>query len=193
MTALLIRYKEIGSARLCRAQRGLTMDFYILRDLPEAEFNQLETEVRMHLDALFWLQRTHPRLIGCKHGHGRLKAGGFPDLHHLMVNPEDEDSLQVQSVTIERDLESLSSEEFSLLITLMSDHFGRDLATNEDVLSEESSQGEENFYRSLERVRNASYESDLTGFRDDMRVLIYSSAETAPAAERPESEPAQCH
>jgi hypothetical protein len=183
LTALLIRFKEIGSARLSRTERLLAMDFYVLRDLPHSEFEELEERLRLHLDALSWLQRAHPRLTRLKHGHGRLKTRGFPDLRDLLVHPEDEDSLEVQSVTLERDLESLSTEEISLVVSVVSEHFVRDLATNEDVPSDESGQAGENFYRSLERVRNAHYETDLTGFRDDMRVLIYSSAEVPPSAE----------
>ena len=180
LTALLIRFKEIGSARLCRGERLLTMDFYVLRDLPEEELAALEHNLILHLEVFCQLQRTRPRHVLLKHGHGRIKPPGSKlDLHKLLDHPVDEEGLDVQSVTLERDLESISAEEISLVVALMSDHFGRDLASNEDVPSEESSQQEESFYRSLERVRNAHYETDLTGFRDDMRVLIYSSAEAA--------------
>jgi hypothetical protein len=193
LTALLIRFKEIGSARLCRNERLLTMDFYILRDLPEAEFQELESQLVLHLDVLCMLQRTRPRHVLIKHGHGRLKPRalgadatteprGLVDLHKLLDHPIDEEGLHVQSVTVERDLDSIGATEISLIVSWMSERFGRNLATNEDVPSEESSEQEESFYRSLERVRSAHADTDLTGFRDDMRVLIYSSAEPAECA-----------
>ena len=65
-----------------------------------------------------------------------------------------------------------------MVVTLVREAFERALALNEEMPDEEAGFQEEVLHRSLERLRaHPPGESSLTGFRDDMRVLIYSSEE----------------
>ncbi|MEW6278240.1 MAG: hypothetical protein AB1758_06440 [Candidatus Eremiobacterota bacterium] len=165
LTALLVRFPQIGSATLTQSGRLLALDFYLTRRLRKTELKEFQEVLRDSWEVFFSLQRLHPEEALVRRNEGR--RGTFEQ--------GEEGSQEVDSVQVVRDVATLTVEELSLVAALVADRFGRDLAINEDLHEEDDEFQEELIHRSLEQVRSLPQEVDLTGFRDDMRVLIYAS------------------
>ena len=167
LTSLLVRHREIGSASLSFEEDKLRLSFYLHRKTEDEEWQSLQELVRLSWLAFFRLQRSQPRradFLRGEQGKGELPFGH-----------EAEEDLEMESLSLIRDLSTLTTEEISMLVTLVKEHFRSDLASNEETLNQDEEQQEEMVYRTLERLRGVRSPGTLTGFRDDMRVLIYSS------------------
>jgi hypothetical protein len=169
LTALLVRYREIGSARLYHAGNRLRLDFYLHRQVSDEEWKSFHDRVQLSWRVFFQLQRLHPEVFELQRG-----PAPYQDLPFLV----DEDGwVEVSTLNVIRDLPSVTLEELALLVSLVNEFFEDALALNEEAPQEDAEQQDEVIHRCLERVRAAPGEATLTGFRDDMRVLIYSSQE----------------
>ena len=168
LTSLLVRHREIGSASLSAERGQLRVSFYLRRLLEEREWLAIVEVVQLSWRAFFRLQRVRP--------HQTEIVRGEPP-RDLPIHGESQEDLEMESVSILRDLSTLSGEEVSMLVALIKEHFRSDLACNEESVQDDEEQQDELIYRSLERLRGVHFSGSLTGFRDDMRVLIYSSAE----------------
>jgi hypothetical protein len=169
LTALLVRYREIGSARLYQAGHLLRLDFYLHRQVQDNEWAAFQERLRLSWRVFFQLQRLHPQLYEVQRGQAPYQEMPFL---------ADEDGwVEVGTLTVVRDLASVTLEEFALIVSLINDFFDDALALNDEAPHEDPEQQDEVIHRCLERVRNTPGEAILTGFRDDMRVLIYSSHE----------------
>ncbi len=169
LTALLVRYREIGTARVDQGGHRLRLDFYLHRQLQDEEWGEFDERLRMSWRVFFQLQRLRPQVFEAQRGQAP---------YHGMPFLVDEDGwVEVGTLTIIRDLASVTLEELSLVVGLINEYFGDELALNEEAPHEDPEQQEEAIHRCLERVRAMPGEAILTGFRDDMRVLIYSSQE----------------
>lgn len=169
LTALLVRYREIGAARLYQAGHHLRLDFYLHRQLEDEEWAAFLERLMLSWRVYFTLQRLHPETYEAHRG-----KAPYQDMPFLA----DEDGwVEVGTITVVRDLPSVTLEEFSLLVALINEFFDDALALNEEAPHEDHDQQDEVIHRCLERVRAIPGEAILTGFRDDMRVLIYSSQE----------------
>ncbi len=166
LTALLVRFPEVGSATLTNNGQLLALDFYLTRRLKKAELSEFEENLRLSWEVFFSLQRVRARETQVRRTDTR--RGSFE-------HSGEEGSQEVDSLQIIRDVESMTVEELSLVVSLVSDRFGRDLAINEEMQEDDEEYQDDLVHRSLELVRSQSQEVDLTGFRDDMRVLIYAS------------------
>ncbi len=167
LTSLLVRFPELGSACLTCRQRHLQLNFYLQQQLEEEHYQAFQEHLELSWDVFFDLQRLVPAQATIARSEAR---------------PEElrgqEDDAEVDSLQIERDIDTLTLEELSLVVTLVRDAFGPHLALNEEVPDEETGDQEELLHRSLERLRGHDVpDYSLTGFRDEMRVLIYSSEE----------------
>lgn len=171
LTALLVRYPEIGSACLLQGGKALRLDFYLTCRLEDAVVEEFEEHVKLSWDVFFMLQRIRPELALFQRSDAR--RGEAPWMQ------DDEDGpLEVDSIQFLRDLQSVTVEEMALLVGLVREAFAADLALNEEAPGEDPAQQDEMIHRSLEKVRAVPGEASLTGFRDDMRVLIYASQES---------------
>ncbi len=169
LTALLVRYREIGSARLYQAGHRLRLDFYMHRQLQDDEWEDFYARLMLSWRVYFKLQRLYPEVHEILRGQTP-----YQDLPFLL----DEDGwVEVGTLSIVRDLNSITLEEFRLIVALINEFFEDTLALNEEAPQDEPEQQDEVIHRCLERVRALPGEAILTGFRDDMRVLIYSSQE----------------
>ncbi len=166
LTALLVRFPEVGSATLTNNGQLLALDFYLTRRLKKAELSEFEENLRLSWEVFFSLQRVRARETQVRRTDTR--RGSFE-------HSGEEGSQEVDSLQIILDVESMTVEELSLVVSLVSDRFGRDLAINEEMQEDDEEYQDDLVHRSLELVRSQSQEVDLTGFRDDMRVLIYAS------------------
>ena len=169
LTALLVRYREIGSARLYQAGHCLRLDFYLHRLVTDDEWAAFQECLLLSWRVYFKLQRLTPEI--CEVHRGQAPYQDMPFL-------ADEDGwVEVGTLSVVRDVPSITLEEFALLMALINDYFDDALALNEEAPHEDPEQQDEVIHRCLERVRALPGEAILTGFRDDMRVLIYSSQE----------------
>lgn len=169
LTALLVRYREIGSARLYQAGRRLRLDFYLHRQLSDEEWLEFHDRLKLSWRVFFQLQRLHPDVY-------EVHRGQAP--YHEMPFLADEDGwVEVGTLNVVRDLATVTLEELALIVSLVNEYFVDALALNEEAPNEDAEQQDEVIHRCLERVRATPGEATLTGFRDDMRVLIYSSQE----------------
>ena len=167
LTALLVRHREIGSASLSGHENRLGLNFYLQRRASEEEWDTFQELVKLSWAAFFRLQRSQPQRADFIRGEN---GKGEPPFEH-----ESPDDLEVESLSLVRDLSTVSTEEISMLVTLVREHFRSDLASNEETVNQDEEQQEEMLYRTLERLRGVDSGGILTGFRDDMRVLIYAS------------------
>lgn len=169
LTALLVRYRELGAARLYQAGHCLRLDFYLHRQLEDEEWTAFSDYLRLSWKVYFDLQRLKPQTFEIHRG-----KAPYEELPFLA----DEDGwVEVGTLTVVRDLASVTLEEFSLLVAIINEYFNDVLALNEEAPHDDPEQQDEVIHRCLERVRALPGEAVLTGFRDDMRVLIYSSQE----------------
>lgn len=167
LTSLLVRYPEVGSARLCQGGRTLQLYFYLQQQLEEGEFKLFKDHLELSWEVFFQLQKIAPQ--ACRVSRNEARRGEF-------VSSDPDGEAEVDSLQIERDLDSLCTEELSLMVTLVREAFSGELACDEDPPEEEASFQEEMLHRSLQRVRaQPNGNMNLTGFRDEMRVLIYSN------------------
>lgn len=169
LTALLVRYREIGSARLHQSGNRLRLDFYLHRQLTDEEWQEFHERLLLSWRVFFQLQRLSPELY-------QVQRGQAP--YHEMPFLVDEDGwVEVGTLQVDRDLPTVTLEELALIVSLINEFFDDALALNEEAPNEDAEQQDEVIHRCLERVRATPGEATLTGFRDDMRVLIYSSQE----------------
>jgi len=175
LTALLVRFREIGSARLFSGSERpvplhrLRLDFYFHRQLAEDEWSDFERRLQLSWRVFFQLQRLEPTF------HEVVR--GQAPFHELPFLLDEDGWVEVSTLSVVRDLASLCLEELALLVSLVNEYFEDALALNEEAPQEDTDQHDEVIHRCLERVRALPGEAVLTGFRDDMRVLIYSSQE----------------
>jgi len=169
LTALLVRYCEIGSARLHQLGHQLRIDFYLHRQIEPQEWAEFEERLTLSWRVFFQLQRLVPSLHTVQHGQAP-----FQELPFFV---DEEGWVEVETLTVTRDLYSLTLEALALVVSLVREYFEDALALNDEGPNEDLDQQDEAMHRCLERVRTTPGEATLTGFRDDMRVLIYSSQE----------------
>ncbi len=130
LTALLVRYPEIGSACLRQGGRALRLDFYLTCRLEEDEVQEFEEHVQLSWEVFFMLQRVRPELAAFQRSEAR--RGEVPWMH------DDEDGpLEVDSIQFLRDVQSVSVEEIALLVGLVRERFADDLALNEEAPGDE--------------------------------------------------------
>jgi hypothetical protein len=152
LTALLVRYPELGSACLRHGGKALRLDFYLTCRLEDHEVREFEEHVQLSWEVFFMLQRVRPELAAFQRSDAR--RGEAPWRH------DDEDGpLEVDSIQFLRDLQSVTAEEIALLVGLVRERFAGDLALNEEAPGDDPAHQDEMIHRSLEKVRAAPGEA----------------------------------
>lgn len=163
LTSLLLRFPEFGSASLDQRKGEIRLEFYLDSEVDSERFEAFVAKFRMSWELFFDIVRVTPRC------HRLAQVVDYPTLDP--VAPGD-----VMIVRIVRDLESLSFEELSLMGTLIRTRFIATLIGGEPLEGAEARYQERVLQKSLDQIRvNPSSLSCLTGFRDEMRILVYSS------------------
>lgn len=170
LTALLIRFPELGSATLGPKLGEIRLEFYLDREIDSQRFTEFVDKFRMSWDLFF-------DLVRAKTAERRIsRVVDYPTETH-------EDQSDVEIIRVTRDLETLSLEELSMVVSLIRDRFLAVLIEGEPVPVAESKYQEQVLLKSLDKVRSDPYACGfLTGFRDEMRVLVYSNDKTEPTA-----------
>ncbi len=177
LTALLVRYPQVGTVKLTdsgddAAGRVLSLEFFLARRLETARLREFARDVREAHEAFAGLRSFRPGLLKILRGGGSRASASSESF-------ESSEDLQerVDSLVLQRDLRTFSLEDLSLLIALVEEEFERDLVVGEDLQQEDDGYHEEVLVAALDRIRYPTGESDLVGFRDDLRVLVYPCSE----------------
>ena len=163
LTSLLIRFPELGSATLGPRLGELRLEFYLDQEIDSARFTEFVEKFRMSWDLFFDLVRaqTSERRI--------TRVVDYP------TETQEHDS-DVEIIRITRDLETLSLEELTMIVSLIRERFIAAIIGGEPVPAAEAKYQEQVLLRSLDKVQQDPYScGSLTGFRDEMRVLVYAN------------------
>lgn len=180
LTALLMSYPEVGSARLCDNGTTLILEFFLAQRLETARLREFAKDFREALSALAWLKRLEHRLVKLQRG-GAPPHSGSSDNYASVESFEatSEEYERADSLQILRDTGSVTMEELALTVELVVEEFERDLVIGDEF--EEDDEGYQDMLEhSLDRVRYLNLDNDLVGFRDDLRVLVYATDDDAP-------------
>lgn len=163
LTALLIRFPELGSATLGPKLGEIRLEFYLDHEVDAVRFTEFVDKFRMSWDLFFDLvrARTTERRI--------TRVVDYP-------TEEMESESEVEIIRVTRDLETLTLEELTMVVSLIRDRFLPTLIEGEPVAPAEAKYQEQVLLRSLDKVRQDPYSCGyLSGFRDEMRVLVYAN------------------
>lgn len=170
LTSLLVRFPELGSATLGPNRGEIRLEFYLDSEIDGARFDEFIAKFRMSWDLFFELLRVTPQ------DRRITRVVEYP-------SEENEQDADVEIIRVSRDLETLTLEELSMIVSLIKDRFIATIIEGEPIAPAEARYQEQVLLKSLDRVRSDPYAfGNLTGFRDDMRVLVYSSDDSDPPA-----------
>ena len=156
LISLLIRFPEIGSLRYLPDSRSLLLHFYV-RPAEDASFDAatVETVLKNHLTAFLELNREKSEIL----------ATGWTPLDGVM------------RLTLERDLQSISLHEISLIITLLNERLGSSLLVEKNLVADD----EEMWFQSerfvdglFESLRREGPRQSLVGIREEGRVMVFN-------------------
>jgi hypothetical protein len=163
LTSLLVRFPELGSASLGPNKGEIRLEFYLDSEVDTMRFEEFIAKFRMSWDLFFELLRVTPNQRRIS------RVVEYP-------TEESEQDADVEIIRVTRDLETLTLEELSLMVGLIKDRFIATMIEGEAIAPAEARYQEQVLLKSLDRVRSDPHAfGSLTGFRDEMRVLVYSS------------------
>lgn len=152
LIAILVRFPYIGTIH-CEPETETLRFVFLLHDA-EQDFKEFAWRFQAHL-GLF---------------------------HELMRKPMKEFSLnekksgQVTVIEVVRDVASLSLAELKLIVQLVQDYYGANLVQEGPDVKEEDAEEQEWIIEALLRERAEFGRERLTGFREDGKVLVFSTA-----------------
>jgi hypothetical protein len=179
LTALLVTQPAVGAAQLIQADPHegplLSLEFFLHRRLGTARFREFSREVREAHKVFSMLKGLDAPVL-------KVLRAGSPRRSASSESFESSEDLQerVYSVLVQRDLRTLVVEDFSLLVDVVEDELERDLVMGEDYEEDDDGYQEEVLATSLERIRFLPHTMDLVGYRDGLRVLVYSLRQDGP-------------
>ncbi len=165
LTSLLIRFPELGSASLGPNRGEIRLEFYLEQEVDAVRFQEFIETFKLSWDLFFELMKAEP-------SERRItRVVDYPTEDHH----EDAD---VEIIRIVRDLETMTLEELSMIVGLIRERFIATIIEGEQIAPVEARYQEQVLLKSLDRVRSDPFAYEhLTGFREDMRVLVYQNDE----------------
>ena len=153
---LLVRYPEIASVRFDPVQKTLQFSFVVTSNIGEAQLEEFKDNLLMSVESIVEL-------------HGR-------ELERFEIQTAHDSSMTFLEII--RDIDSLSQEEITLMISLVKQTFESVLLLDpEDVVQEEDiMMQEEMIEHMLEDLKDSQQEKRLIGFREEGRVFIFNRA-----------------
>lgn len=168
LTALLIRFPELGSATLGPKLGEIRLEFYLDQEIDSGRFAEFVETFRMSWDLFFDLVRTETS----ERRISRVVDYPTEELEHHS---------EVEIIRVTRDLETLTLEELTMVVSLIRERFLATIIEGEPIPPAEAKYQEQVLLRSLDKVRQDPIACGLlTGFRDEMRVLVYANDNPEP-------------
>lgn len=155
LISILVRYPEIGSINFSPKSKVLKFNFILTQHLEDLDFENFQQHLINSLDVYNMLEGKKTIITELKKIHYE----------------------KITLLEIERDVDTLSQEEISLIIDLMRDRFGHLLVTDgscESFLDEELEMQEELIEHMLEDAKTSFQEKSLIGFREEGKVLVFN-------------------
>ncbi len=158
IVSLLIRYPEIATLRLNPADSSLVFSFIFRHKFSAEEKEAFREELKLSLEALAVLDQVKPGIIDLL-----FKRQG--DLTFL---------------EIKRDIASFSPDELSLMVKVISRCYEDKLVKEEDGEAGEEDLlfQEEMIAHMLEELKEVPQKKELTGIREEGRVLIFNHSDS---------------
>jgi hypothetical protein len=152
LIAILVRFPYIGTIH-CEPETG-TLRLVFLLNEPEQGFEGFARSFRAHL-ALF------QQLMGRSVQASSLRM---------------KETEQLTVLEVVRDLASITMAELRLIVQLVRDYYGESLVQEGPDVREEDALEQEMIIEALLREHAESGQERLTGFRENGRVLVFSTA-----------------
>ena len=151
--SILVRYPEIGTIRINPSHKTLQMNFMLSKIPAEKDMLAVKNLLCNSISTYYQLQGTNPETI------------------HIMLNNYE----KIATLTIERDIATLSKGELGLIILLLRDKFKNALIIDKNAsLPDEDLKVQEDLIDNmLQNIQGQSYDK-LIGIREDGRVLVFN-------------------
>jgi hypothetical protein len=154
LVSILIRYNEIDSIRFRAGKAQLSFSFMVRKHCNEDDIYTFKRMLISYLD-------TYTHLSGQRVGHLSVVSATLGEYTQIEVT---------------RDVESLTREELSLIISLIRQHFDANLVIEADVAlrDDERLLQEELIDDILDDVREGGPRHEIVGFRESGRVMVFT-------------------
>jgi len=155
LISILVRYPQIGSINFMPKSKVLKFNFILTEQLSEENFFSFHQHLFNSLEVYNFLE-------GKKTLISELKKNDYEKITILEV---------------ERDVDTLTQEEISLIVELIRNKFEELLVTDcatESILDEELEMQEELIEYMLQDAKASLQEKNLIGFREEGKVLIFN-------------------
>lgn len=156
LVSILIRYPEIGALHYDPALRALKFTFMVKREVDDAELDALRSTVIDSLEAYAVLTNSGPPEVAV----GRVEYG------------------DMTMIEVTRDIRTLNAGDIAILVSLLKERFGDDLASEPaDPLAEEEAYVQDEYIEDLlDDMKISGIDKSLIGFRDSGRVVVFNKA-----------------
>lgn len=154
LISILVRYPEVGSTNYDPETRKLTLTFTIAKLLENKHLHDFKHKFISCLETFHFLENRNPYIINLEH--------------------TEYDKLTM--LEVQRDVETITHNEISLIISIMQQDFVNALVTddNENLLEEELELQEEMIGHMLENIKGTTIGKKLIAFREEGRVLVFN-------------------
>lgn len=154
LISILVRYPQVGSINFDPDKQALKFNFIFAQEFEENDLQKFKTDFINSLETYNLLEGKKPREILLTYQRGE----------NLTI------------LEVERDVDTLSHEEISLIIALVEETFLQTLVTekNEYFLEEDLQMQEEMIGHMLENLKGNMQGKRLIAFREEGRVLVFN-------------------
>ncbi len=154
LISILVRFPEVATINYEPQDQVLRFTFILTQPLGKKITDQFKKRFRKSLEVYNLLKKRVPKIINLK----------YTPYDRLMI------------LEIQRDLDSLSRNEISLIIAMVREMFEARLVSenNDNVLEEELLLQEELIDHMLESVRGTVPQRQLIAFREEGRVMVFN-------------------
>ena len=155
LASILVRYPEIGTLKMLPGSRCIRLGFFVNGVYGPGSLDRFFRHFRDSIDTLTYLTGVKPSLLDVCLSHRET----------------------VLVIELDRDIDTISLEEISLIATLVRDQFGADLLCGESSADvEDSAWYEDLIQHMLEDIGEETFLHELIGFREGNRVLVYDKS-----------------
>ncbi len=154
LISVLVRYPELSTVNFDPNGRVLKFTFILTKPLEQMKFERMRDRFRMSVAAYGDFKNRKPSLI-------EMARTDFGDITVLEV---------------QRDVETLTQEEISLVIDIVRDEMGSLLAAdrNDNLMEEDLLVQEEIIEEMLQDVSDCRQDKNITAFREEGRVVVFN-------------------
>lgn len=154
LISILVRYPEVGTINFDPLTQQIKFTFIFSTALDTVDFINFENNLRDCIDTYNDLEGRESKVI---------------DISHKIYD-------NFTMLEINRDVETISQEEISLIIELVDSKFKNTLVTenNDYFLEEDLIMQEELIEHMLESLKSNKQEKNLIAFREEGRVLVFN-------------------